>query len=370
LKVLHVINTLSAGGAERHLLNLSRELRRRGVEVVIACLRETVPGSRSLRPEFEREGARVVDLEATDRFAWRFLARVPGLIQRERPDILHTHLPRADIGGVLWRRLGHLPWVCSVHDIHSASWDPTWAIPLVSRLWRRADHVIAISEAVSAWLEQECRVPAARTTAIHYGIETQPFQAPARPQARTLGPIIGVVGRLEPRKGHETLIRAMPAVLARFPNASLRIAGHDHQGYESTLKRLVAELSLGERVTFVGYEHDVPRFLADVDVFALASRAEGFGQAVIEAMASGLPVVVSKLAPFDEIVRDGQSGRLAEVDSPAAFAEAICAVAADPAAASRMSVAARQRVIDAFSVEEMTNRTLEIYRQVCPGASS
>jgi glycosyltransferase involved in cell wall biosynthesis len=106
-----------------------------------------------------------------------------------------------------------------------------------------------------------------------------------------------------------------------------------------------------------------------VDVFALASRAEGFGQAVIEAMAAGLPVVVSRLSPLDEIVIDGQSGRLADVDSPAAFAEAICAVLGDSAAASFMGMTARQRVVEAFSAVDMAERTLNVYRHVCADAA-
>jgi glycosyltransferase involved in cell wall biosynthesis len=205
---------------------------------------------------------------------------------------------------------------------------------------------------------------------VHYGVDPRPFDGSPRASDLRRAPVIVSLGRLEARKGHATLIRAMPAVIARFPDAQLRILGHDHRGYARTLERLVAELSLGERVSFLGYQDDVPAHLAAADVFALASRAEGFGQAVIEAMASGLPVVVSKLAPFDEIVQDRQSGRLAEVDNPTAFAEAICAVAADRPAALRMSAAARQRVIDAFTVEAMTNRTLDVYRQVCSGARS
>jgi glycosyltransferase involved in cell wall biosynthesis len=97
----------------------------------------------------------------------------------------------------------------------------------------------------------------------------------------------------------------MPAVLHKVPNASLLIAGHAPWGYGPTLQALITELGLGERVQLVGFQDDVPAFLSGVDVFAFASRAEGFGQVLLEAMAAGRPVVASKLAPHTEIVVDG-----------------------------------------------------------------
>lgn len=356
------------GGAERHLLTLCRELKGRNVDVVVACLREQVVGSRSLRPDFESLPVRIVDLHATHRLAWRFLLNAPAIIRSEQPDIIHTHLPRADFGGALWQRFaGGVPWICSVHDIHSDSWSAQWALPLLCRLWRQADAVIAISRAVKTWLEMDCGLPSACVTVIHYGIEPtrsdyvrQTDAIPRMPKRM----VIGSVGRLEPRKGHERLIQAMPQILERIPDVCLQIAGHDHRGHRARLQRLIDELRLRDHVTLVGFQNDVAGFLAGIDLFALASRAEGFGQVLLEAMAAGKPVVASRILPLSEIVVDGTTGALADADDPADFARAICRLLSRPEEAMHMGEAGRRRARQFFSSAAMAEKTLELYDRV------
>src|SRR6266511_1171812 len=153
MKILHLINTLSAGGAELHLLTLCRYLKQHGVEGVVACLREQVKESRSLCADFEREGVRVVRLQADHRYDVRTFGGVARLLKEEHPDLLHTHLPRADFAGAIGRLFSPaVPWVCSVHDIYSESWSGKWTLALFDRLWRRAEALIAVSHAVKDWL--------------------------------------------------------------------------------------------------------------------------------------------------------------------------------------------------------------------------
>ena len=369
MKVLHLINTLSVGGAELHLLTLCRHLKTQGVDAVIAYLKGGGDGSGWLREECERQGIRSIGLLADRRYEWRVLGRIPWLLRAEQPDILHTHLPRADFAGAA----GHcfnarIPWICSVHDIYSRSWSGSWTLPLFDRIWRRADAVIAISYAVKDWLVQERRVPADKVTVIHYGIEPERFAAPqpfpdeqALPHRQV---VVGTIGRLEPRKGHEYLIRAMPDVLSQVPQATLRIAGHDPWDYGQVLRAFIAELGVEGQVRLVGFESDVPAFLHGIEVFTLASRSEGFGQVVIEAMAAGKPVVAGRIAPFTEIVVDGGTGLLVEPENPKAFAEAIVWLLTHPEAAQRMGRLGQERVRHHFSAEQMAARTLALYQQV------
>ena len=356
------MNTLSAGGAELHLLTLCRHLRRRNVDVTVAYLKE-IQGSRSLRADFEKEGIDVIDLRAHRRFAWRFPFRLAKVIAETRPDILHTHLPRADFGGgaMKWLRCD-VPWVCSVHDIHSKHWTARSILPLIDVLWRRCDAVIAISGAVRDWLVDERGLQSERVFLIHYGIDVAAFVGDGgdRP-AGAHAPVVGMIGRLEPRKGHHVLIRAMPAILEKIPTASLWIAGHDPESHGPFLQRLIHRLNLENSVRLVGFQRDVPRFLQAIDVLAFPSRFEGFGLVALEAMAAGKPVVASRIAPLTEIVVDGETGILAEANQPAAFGDAVSWLLAHPEEARRMGLEGRRRAREAFSAERMAQHTLAVY---------
>jgi len=369
VKILHLINTLSAGGAELHLLTLCRHLKRQGLEPVVACLREQVGGSRSLRDDFEDEGIRVIRLETDGRFDLRSIGRLAGLVAKERPNILHTHLPRADIAGAC-RRLLHpsVPWICSVHDIHDNSWSGRWTLPIFNFIWRRADRVIAISQAVKDWLVKDRAVPAENVSVIHYGIEAERFSQSRSDLAQEWvlkdKLVIGAIGRLEPRKGHDCLLHAIAELKKIVPGVSLLIAGHDPWGYGKELQSLIERLDLSKEVRLVGFQSDIAAFLGAIDIFAFATQSEGFGQVVIEAMAAGKPVVASKIAPLTEIIREGETGVLVSRDDPRAFADAIAWLFTHPDQAREMGKRGQARVDNHFSAGKMVEKTLLLYDDV------
>lgn len=369
MKIFHLINTFSAGGAEFHLLALCQHLQKMGATVMVACLRERVRGSRSLWPDFAQAGIPVINLEADRRYDGRFIASLVRLLKEVRPHIVHTHLPRADFAGAIGRVLyPRMRWVCSVHDIYSKSWSGHWTLPLFGHLWRRADGLIAISQAVKDWLVMEWCIPAEDVTVIHYGIDAERFGMQQRASGsradRHRGRVIGSIGRLEPRKGHEHLIRAMPQILQQVPQASLRIAGHDAWGYRRVLQGMIAELGLARNVQLLGFQDDVPAFLRTLDVFALASHSEGFGQVTIEAMAAARPVVASRIPPLTEIVLEGETGLLMEPENPKAFAEAIGWLLRHPRQAEAMGEYGQERVWSYFAAERMATQALALYHRV------
>jgi glycosyltransferase involved in cell wall biosynthesis len=368
MKILHLITTLAGGGAEFHLLTLCRYQKKQGMEVVVACLSEFGKDGRSLRRDFENEGIRVIRLGDGHRFELRSFSRIVRLVETERPNIFHTHLPRADLTGALARFLNpSVAWVCSLHAIYSDDWSGRWSLPLLRFLWNRADAIICISHAVSDWLIAG-GMPADRAKVIYYGIEPDKFSQPRvdlrKEWALNGSAIIGSIGRLEPRKGHDCLIEAMATLVKRLPNVLLLIAGHDSWGYGVNLGRRIDELGLKDRVRLIGFQNDVVSFLNTLDVFALATNSEGFGQVVIEAMAAGKPVVTSKIAPLTEIVADGETGLLVESRSPQSFASAIAQLLIDPMERHRMGARGRERVTKSFTAERMTQETLLLYENL------
>lgn len=366
MKILHVVNTLSAGGAELHLLTLSRYLKQHGAEVVVACLKEKIKGSRSLREDFEKEDIGLVLLQADKRHDLRFPLKLAKLIKEMRPDILHSHLPRADIATAMTRRLTRSPvFLCSVHGIYRHRWFGTWAAPLMRWAYREADAIIAISAAVKDWLVQDFRISAEKINIIHYGIEPEQFTRLAartsQPQDRPAQGVIGSLGRLEAGKGFDCLVQAMAVVRNHVPDVLLLVAGHDLYGYTQTLQALINRLKLGGHVQLAGFQTNVPSFLHSLDVFAFASRSEGFGQVLIEAMAAGKPVVASRIPPLTEIVVDQEIGLLVDPDKPQAFAEAIVWLLTHPEQAQRMGRQGQERVSQYFSAHRMAADILSLY---------
>jgi len=298
--------------------------------------------------------------------------RLHRLLKQEKPDILHTHLPRADLLGFMmrWSRFSGF-WVCSVHDIHTKSWRGRWALPLFGPVWRRADKVIAISEVVKNWLMQDYGLLPERVCVVYYGIEPERWISPTKDLRSEWGffrkPVVGTIGRLEPRKGHDILIQAMPSIVQQFPQTILLIAGHDPWGYRQVLERMVAQLGMNDHVRFLGFQDDVLSFMHAIDVFAFASRSEGFGQVVIEAMAAGKSVVVSRIAPLTEIVVDGKTGLWAEPEIPESFAEKILWLLSHPEEAKAMGQRGKERVCTLFSASRMAEETVRIYETVLSG---
>jgi glycosyltransferase involved in cell wall biosynthesis len=369
MKILHVINNLATGGAERHLFTLCCHLKRQGIEVLVAYLKVHDRDNAALVPDFEANGIRTVNLRASAHYDARVIPRLVQLVRKEKPDILHTHLPRADFAGAIGRWFcPSLPWVCSIHGIYSESWSGRSALPLFNWVWRRADAVVAISDAVRNWLVSARRVPADKVSTIYYGIEPEHFGcAPVNPKnERDLKRrvFVGSLGRLEPGKGHDRLIRSMPFVVQQVPNIALLIGGHDVWGYGGTLRALIDDLGLNHCVRLVGFQRDVPAFFGGLDVFALATRSEGFGQVLVEAMAAGKPVVAARIPPMTEIVVDGDTGILVEPDNPEAFGRAISWLLLHPDEAGKMGDRGRERVRRNFSAVSMTARMIALYRHV------
>lgn len=374
LKVLHVISGLHAGGAELHLLTLCHHLKRFGVEPSVAYLRDRLSDARFLRTSFEQQGIVVHPLEADSWYDVRSGRRLKRVLKNEKPTLLHSHLPRADLAAAyqtLFRP--SVPWISSIHDVYSKSWSANWSLPLLDRAWSKANQIVAISEAVRTWLVEGRGLPRNKVRVIQYGIDTEPFVEPTR-DLRELWdlkerPVIGSIGRLEPRKGHECLIRAMPLVREEMPSAMLLIAGHDTSGYSSRLTSLVEELNLQDCIRLVGFQADVPSFIHTLDVFAFASHSEGFGQVVVEAMAAGKAPVVSDIPPLNDIVQGGKSGILASVDSYKSFADAILWLLRHPQKAQAMGSNARERVASCYSAKRMATETLSLYGELTRAAA-
>jgi glycosyltransferase involved in cell wall biosynthesis len=233
--------------------------------------------------------------------------------------------------------------------------------------------VIAVSRAVAAALHKQGIDPG-KVVTIPNGIDTTRF---AKKPAHQNGPLnlyksgtqflVGMVGHLAPIKGQEDFVRAAAIIASQREDVDFVLAGDDKSRSgenRRAIENLIAQLSLGKRVQLVGWLDDVRGLLRALDVFVSPSRSEPFGLAVIEAMASGVPVVASMSEGSREIINDGVTGRLVAIKDVEGLAKAIVDLLTNEPERKKLSVNALGLVQQRFSLQRMVEDTEQLYWDV------
>jgi glycosyltransferase involved in cell wall biosynthesis len=333
----------------------------------VAYLRSTVSGgSVDLRDAFESAGIRTHYLNCEKSYDLRSGLRLNRLLTAQKWDVLHSHLPRADAAAAMCKVIhSRQTWISTIHHPYDNAYSGAPLMSAMAPMWKRADGVIAVSEPVRQWAIDRLGLSADRVRTIQHGVDIEPDMGGRGSRSDSENCFrIGSIGRYEERKGHETLILAMVTVLKRFPTAQLKIAGHDPWGHGEVLRKLIVDLNLEEHVQLMGFMTDKERFFSDIEVFAFASRAEGFGIVVLEAMQAGVPAIVSNISPLNEIVCPGVSGLVAERENPRSFANAIISLFENREYMKRIAAEGRRRVATEFSKERMVEKTVRYYHDV------
>ncbi|MGI4831591.1 MAG: glycosyltransferase family 4 protein [Janthinobacterium lividum] len=233
---------------------------------------------------------------------------------------------------------------------------------LAYRAMRRLPHaVFAVSDQVRQHAIEVDGVPPRRVHTIYNGLALDPVNAVSE---RTPGApaVITTIGNIRRVKGHDILIRAAAQVVARFPGTTFTVAGAILEpDYYAELEALVEELGLERNFHFVGNVTDLTTHLRQADMFVLPSRSEGFSNALIEAMASGLPTIATRVGGNAEAVQDGVSGCIVEPEDASALATAMLRLLESPALASAMGAAARLAVEQKFTVNAMMRKITMTY---------
>lgn len=370
LRILHVITSLARGGAQAHLLELMRGQQRRGHEVDLAYFKDPV-----MTEEFAAVAPLHTHLGMGEVPPAALLGRLWGLVTAYRPDVLHTHLLKADAYGAIAGRLGGAGvTIASKHNDEAALRRP-WVARLHGWLSRLDDRIIVISDHVGRYMVEVGRVPRDRVRRVYYGISLARPLALAGSAVREIrrdlglppeGPFLLSAGRLDPQKGHPVLFEAMREVVREVPAARLVVVGGAQQapaGYVAELREMAAAPDLAGKIVFTGERRDLPRLMAACDLFILASLWEGFGLVFVEAMAAGKPVVATRVSGIPEVVVDGETGVLVPPRDPAALAAAIVALYRAPAERHRLGSNGYRRVRERFTADRMVDKTLAVYAE-------
>jgi glycosyltransferase involved in cell wall biosynthesis len=374
IRVLQVLATGSSGGAQEHVRSLVSRLDQARYEVSVVSLGNG-PSVRRIRAT--GTSVEVID-EPTDETA---VARLAAVLLERQPEILHLHMYRAEVVGTraalaVARAGGRRPYV--IATVHSSRRRSAEDQELLRRLTPAIDQLVAVSDAIARKLQREGRVgPAVQV--IYNGVDLGRYRE--QPACRTLptelgfpddAPLVGVVARLEPEKGHETLLAAWRLVLQDLPQARLVIVGEGSEG--ARLRGQALQLGLqAPRTTvfFTGLREDVPAVTAALDVAVLPSYREAQGIVLLEAMALGRPIVATRVGGIPEVVEDGRTGLLVPPHDAPALADGILRLLGDRVFAKRLGEAGQERAHEKFCIERMIDALQTLYDQgaarVAPG---
>lgn len=370
LDVLFVISGLGVGGSERQLALLASALARSGVDTAVYSI-----GDGPVRLEMENNGVEVLvgpaGLPTRVTVVAKTAVDLFSVIRRRRPHIVHFFLPAAFMIGAPLALLAGVP----VRIMSRRSLN-VYQRHVLSRLGERCclqtvHAALGNSRRVVAQLLEEGVSPA-RVGLIYNGVVVQDCDV-SRSDARDrlgLAPdalVMTIVANLIPYKGHADLIDALAMARPHLPNGWRLLAVGRDDGTGTMLKRRVRDLGMDGNVIFLGSRNDVGEILAASDVGILCSHQEGFSNAVLEAMAAGLPMVVTEVGGNAEAVIDGETGLVVPARDSKALAAAILRVAGDPALRVAFGAAGRKRVRDEFSVDRFVHLHQAVYASLDGG---
>lgn len=373
-RVLYLIDSLAAGGAERSLVDMAPRMVRLGVDLEVAVLAER-PG---LAPELRASGVPVHAVGGVSRASQ--LRRLVSFIRDHRPELLHTTLYEADVLGRLAAAPLRLPVVTTLantpygpeHILESGVGRPRLrAAQLVDALtarWVRRFH--AVSRATAAACVERLHLDACKVEVIPRGRDQARLgrRTPRRSEQvrRSLGippeaPLVVAVGRQEPQKGFDVLLKAMPRVLAALPEAVLVVVGREGRDTRR-LATIVRDAGISGSVRMLGERSDVPNLISAADVFVLSSHREGLPGVVLEAMALEAPIVASDLPNVREAVPGSEFANLVTPGDHEAFGQAITETIFAAELAQRRARAARRRFEDEFDIDAVCVAMTRFYR--------
>lgn len=351
-------------GASRHCMMLTRELARRGHQLTLVCR----PGA-WIGQQLQAEG---IDVVFSDLRRWPVdeLRRVAAVCRARGTNVIHTHMSRAHFFGVLLRRFSGLPCVATAHN------------RLLQLHWMLNDQVIACSESTRRFHRRFNLVGRQRIVTIHNFIDFERFANVPDTARREIrrefglsdnGLLVGEIGNVCRRKGQIHLVRAMPTVLAQFPQTRLVFVGCDQNAkmlpYVTKVKQEARQLGVDGQIIWTGARQDIPEILSALDLFALPSLEEGHPLAVLEAMACQTPVVASAVGGLPEMACSGKAAVLVPPADAPSLATAILRLLGDPDLRRRLSTRAQDMVKRQFSPMSQVPQIEAVLRAAVAGRS-
>jgi sugar transferase (PEP-CTERM/EpsH1 system associated) len=365
IHAVHVLDSLAVGGMENGVVNVINATRDQVRHTVVTMtgrgpLSERLPASVPVHCIGKRAG---IDLGA--------VLRLGRLVRGLRPDVVHSRNWGAFDAVVAARLAGVRTVVHGEHGREAA--DPRGLDPRRNRLRRLlaplVSRFVTVSLDLRRWLVTTVGIPAHKVVTIHNGVDTARFSPADSSEAReALGlpigaTVIGTIGRLDPVKDQAGLIEAFSGLAESGSTPILAIVGEGPS--RPSLEEQIRRRGLSQRVRLFGERRDVATVLRAFDIFVLPSRAEGMSNTILEAMATGLPVVATDVGGNPELVEPETTGQLVPPGDPHALEAGLRAYVADSYLRRSQGKAGRERVLQQFSLDRMAQAHAGLYSSLC-----
>ncbi len=364
VKILHVLHSLNSGGMENGVVNVANRLPAAEFETHICCLETSGPFAQRLpRPE------NVHALHKPPGFSLRAVWQLHRLIRRVRPHLIHTHslgaLIYAGLAGTFSRR----PILHGEHILLPPEECQPRRLRQRARFYRQCRRIHAVSDGVRQQL-LGLGFPGDNISTLRNGVDPDRFQpgdpAAARQKIGGLPEgalVLGIVGRFAPQKGHARLLEAFAELGATRPQLHLLVIGGG--GSEEARVRTLAQASqCSAQIHFTGFQNELPAYYQSLDLLVAPSTLEGLSNAVLEAMACGVPVLAHPACGNPEIITPGTDGFLAELDTPAKLQAQLAQVLTRVDDLPALGRAARAKIVRQFSLDRMAEEYRQLYREL------
>lgn len=365
-KILFVTPRFSSGGTERDLLRLIGRWRPQDIQLGIACLQK----EGRLLPDFEKVGVPMMEFRTSHsvRGKAQLIFSMARFMRAERISIVENMMGMASFYGALAARLAGIPVVISnQRNIGYAMGTMGRRVALRLQMKYLSSHVIVNAEAIKGWLVSNGYCSEKKIKVMYCGIPLDFSPSQTGDQRKSLGLsqndlVIGCVAWLEPIKGLDDLLAAIPGILRHCPKARFIIVGDGSE--RAKLERLSEELGIGHALIFAGYREDPSDIIACCDICVHPSRSEGLPTSVLEYMRAGKPVVATAVGGMPEVIMDQQSGFLVRPGDLEALSDRLVRLAMDPTLRARLGERGREIARSRFDILRVVRDYDALYREL------
>jgi len=368
-RVFFLVDSFMIGGTETQAVELARRLDPARYQVIVGCLRKEGP----LLSRLDGTQVRVVEFSLGKGIdspsGLRGVLKLARFLRREGIQIMHAHDLWSNLVGMVAAKLAKVPvTITSQRDLSHDDWYGTYRRRMLRYLQGRSSIVLTNAKAIRDGLVEKDRLPANKVCVIYNGVDISGFRN-VTSNRESLFPgsagrkLVVLVGNMNSDvKGHPILIAAASEIVKSHPEVQFLLAGDGprRRDYEA----MVEKSGLKENFLFLGRRNDVPQILASCDVAVLPSLAEGLPNAVLEYLATGLPVVATALGGNLEVVEDGVTGLLIPPSDPHALATALLRLLDDSEFAAQIAKAGRESVESRFSFERLVSEVDALYTRL------